>query len=104
MSRRTASFLQSRCHRVAEGRTGLALIWLEHLLLLSMLQHAGGIWSWGRYISVRPASNVDYVEACETYRSLLADEATFGSMTLEELANAGVLPAASRLRDRYLLA
>jgi hypothetical protein len=30
------------------------------------------------------------------------DETTFGSMTLEELVNAGLLPAASRLRDRYL--
>src|SRR4029453_10092908 len=32
------------------GTTELATMWLEHLLLLSMLQHESGTWSWARYV------------------------------------------------------
>ncbi len=32
----------------------LAVMWLEHVLLLSMLQHASGHWTWGRYVVVHP--------------------------------------------------
>ena len=39
------------------GRSELCLMWLEHLLLLSMLQHASGAWTWGRYVVVHPAGN-----------------------------------------------
>ena len=86
------------------GRTGLAVMWLEHLLLLSMLQHPGGQWTWGRYVVVHPAGNSDLAAACARYRALLADQATFASVTLEELLAAGALPAptATALRDRYL--
>ena len=38
-------------------------MWLEHLLLLSMLQHASGTWSWGRYVVVHPAGNIDFADA-----------------------------------------
>jgi hypothetical protein len=87
-----------------EGRSGLAVMWLEHLLLLSMLQHESGAWTWGRYVVVHPAGNSDLAEACARYRSLLADESTFASLTLEELLDAGVLPTSTTdaLRTRYL--
>jgi len=87
-----------------EGRSPLCEIWLEHLLLLSMLQHPSGAWSWGRYVVVHPAGNSDFVELCDSYRTLLADESTFASVTLEELLDGGALPArtAATLRDRYL--
>jgi hypothetical protein len=86
------------------GRSELAVMWLEHLLLLSMLQHPGGRWRWGRYVVVHPAANSDLAAACARYRTLLADQATFASVTLEELLAAGALPAptATALRDRYL--
>jgi hypothetical protein len=51
-----------------KGRTDLAVMWLEHLLLLSMLQHVSGSWSWGRYVVVHPAGNSDVAEACNRYR------------------------------------
>jgi hypothetical protein len=88
-----------------KGRTGLAEMWLEHLLLLSMLQHPSGDWSWGRYIVVHPAGNSDYADACAQYRDLLADRATFSSVTLEELLDADVLPArtTAAFRDRYTI-
>jgi hypothetical protein len=86
-----------------KGRSDLAVMWLEHLLLLSMLQHASGTWSWGRYVVVHPAGNTDFAEACGRYRDLLADRSTFSSMTLEELLDARALPISTvaALRDRY---
>ena len=87
-----------------KGRSGLAVMWLEHLLLLSMLQHPSGAWAWGRYVVVHPAGNTDYADACSRYRALLVDQSTFSSMTVEELLDAGVLPSrsAAALRKRYL--
>jgi hypothetical protein len=87
-----------------KGRSELAVMWLEHLLLLSMLQHASGTYSWGRYVVVHPAGNTDIVEASARYRALLAEESTFASVTLENLLEAKVLPAkaTAALRDRYL--
>jgi hypothetical protein len=86
------------------GSTELAVMWLEHLLLLSMLQHPSGRWSWGRYVVVHPAGNTDYAEVCARYRALLVDQSTFSSVTVEELLDAGALPAptVAALRDRYL--
>jgi hypothetical protein len=87
-----------------EGRSALAVMWLEHLLLLSMLQHASGTWSWGRYVVVHPAGNTDFAEACARYRAPLVDGSTFASVTLEELLDAGALPptTVAALRDRYI--
>jgi hypothetical protein len=87
-----------------EGKSDLAVMWLEHLLLLSMLQHESGSWSWGRYIVVHPAGNSDYADACARYRDLLANGSTFSSVTLQALLDAEVLPTqtTAALRERYL--
>jgi hypothetical protein len=87
-----------------KGRSDLAVMWLEHLLLLSMLQHESGAWCWGRYVVVYPAGNTDFADACARYRVLLVDESTFASMTVEELLEAGALPPATvaAFRDRYI--
>ena len=87
-------------------RSDLWSPWLEHLLLLSMLQHPSGAWTWGRYVVVHPASNVEMADMCARYRALLADDATFGSTTLETLLGRRVLPAATirAIRERYLSA
>jgi len=86
------------------GRNDLAVMWLEHLLLLSMLQHVGGTWTWGRYVVVHPAGNTDFADACARYRILLADDSTFSSVTLEDLLASDVLPrrTAAAIRERYL--
>ena len=39
-------------------------MWLEHLLLLSMLQHAERQWTWGRYVVVHPAGNAARRRRC----------------------------------------
>ena len=86
------------------GRSELCLMWLEHLLLLSMLQHASGAWTWGRYVVVHPAGNSDVAATCDHYRALLVDESTFSSVTLEDVLGTGALPASTvaPLHDRYV--
>ena len=101
VSERSGAFVQGATD-VVKGRSGLCLMWLEHLLLLSMLQHESGGWSWGRYVVVHAAGNSDYAEACARYGSLLADSSTFDSGTLEELLDSDVLPATAALRERYV--
>jgi hypothetical protein len=89
---------------LVSGRSDLWSPWLEHLLLLSMLQHPSGAWTWGRFVIVHPADNVDMADLCRRYEALLADRTTFASMTLESVLESGALPDTSRevLRDRYL--
>jgi hypothetical protein len=86
------------------GRSNLWELWLEHLLLLSMLQHPSGVWGWGRFVVVHPAGNLDFADACTRYRRLLADPSTFASATLEDLLDAEVLPhgTTAALRRRYV--
>ena len=88
-----------------KGTSDLAVMWLEHLLTLSMVQHESGAWSWCRYVVVHAAGNVDYAGACARYRELLVDQSTFSSMTLEDLLDAGALAASTTtaLRDRYVI-
>lgn len=85
-----------------KGKSQLAVLWLEHLLLHSMLQHESGSWTWGRYVVVHPADNSDVADLCSRYRRLLSDDSTFGVMTTEEVLDSGALPAAETLRERYL--
>jgi PD-(D/E)XK nuclease superfamily len=103
VAEKSGAFTKGDTERV-RGRSGLAVMWLEHLLLLSMLQHPSGAWSWGCYVVVHPADNTDYAEGCERYRTLLANDSTFSSLTLEELLDARVLPArlTQAVRERYL--
>jgi hypothetical protein len=84
--------------------TDLLMIWLGHLLVLSMLQHPSGTWSWGRFALVHAAGNSDFAEACTRYRELLVDESSFASVTVEELLDSDALraPTITALRDRYV--
>jgi hypothetical protein len=88
----------------AVNGTELIHIWLTHLLVLSMLRHPSRMWRWGRLVVVHPAGNTDFADACSRYRALLVDQSTFASATVEELLDAGVLPAptAAALRERYV--
>jgi hypothetical protein len=94
---RSGAFAPGAIDRL-KARSELAVTWLEHLLLLSMLQHPSGTWRWGRYVVVRAAGNPDMAELVERYPALLADESTFASVTLEELLGPGPV------RDRYVAA
>lgn len=78
------------------GRSELAVHWLEHLLLLSMLQHESGTWRRGTYVVVHPAGNSDTARLCARYAELLDDRSTFSVVTLEEL------PLPGPVRERYL--
>ena len=89
----------------AVNGTELIHIWLDHLLVLSMLQHPSRTWRWGRLVVVYPAGNSDYADACSRYRALLTDDSTFASATVEQLLDAGLLPArtAKAVRARYIV-
>jgi hypothetical protein len=85
-------------------RSDLCVLWLEHLLLHSMLQHPSGTWTWGRLVVVHPAANVDAADLCARYRSMLGDATTFAAVTLEELVESGALgPATTAVRRRYVV-
>jgi PD-(D/E)XK nuclease superfamily len=88
----------------AVNGTDLLSMWLEHLLVLSMLQHPSQRWGWGRFVLVHPAGNTDFTDACDRYRDLLADQSTFASTTVEELLDADALRArtTTALRKRYI--
>lgn len=88
----------------AVNSTPLLQVWLEHLLVLSMLQHDDGAWRWGRFVFVYPEGNSDLAEVCSQYRALLVDQSTFHAVTIEELLTTGALPKgpAAAFQDRYL--
>jgi hypothetical protein len=101
---RSAAFTAEAFDRV-HGRSDLWSPWLEQLLLFSMLQHPSGAWTWGRFVVVHPADNVDMTDLCTRYHALLEDTTTFRPTTLEDVLTGGALPAASvrALRERYLV-
>ena len=77
-------------------------MWLEHLLLLSMLQHPAGM-DVGPLRRRPPGRQLDFADACARYRDCSATvDVLLG--TLEELLDAEALPAGTTtaLRDRYL--
>ena len=88
----------------AVNGTDLLVMWLEHLLMHSMLQRSTDSWSWGRYVVVHPAGNSDFANACARYRDLLEDRSTFSSMTIEALLGSKALSArtTAALRERYI--
>jgi len=88
----------------AADRTDLLVTSLEHLLLLSMLQHTSGRWTWGRYVVVYPAGNTDIAGVCCRYAELLTDRSTFAAATIEALLEREALLPKTRkaLRERYL--
>jgi hypothetical protein len=103
VAERSGAFAPGAIDRL-KRRSDLAVMWLEHLLLLSMLQHPSGQWRWGRYVVAYPAGNVDIADACARYRSLLKEADTFTSATLEGLLDSSALPRTTTagLRERYL--
>ena len=93
--------------RTAIVGTELQQIWLDHLLVLSMLQHPSKRWSWGRFVLVYPGENPSFARAAERYRDVLTDTATFEARTIESLVDVeGVLPekVVRAFRERYLRA
>jgi hypothetical protein len=89
--------------RAAVVGTELQQIWLDHLLVLAMLQHPSGTWSWGRFVLVHPSENPSFARAATAYRGLLRDTDTFESRTLENLLDSPAVPPETRaaVTERY---
>jgi hypothetical protein len=85
-------------------KTELQQIWLDHLLVLAMLQHPSEQWTWGRFVVVYPEANEAFARCVANYRKLLTDDSTFGSTTLEQLTDPALPTGASlsAFRERYL--
>lgn len=91
--------------RAAIVGTELQQVWLDHLLVLSMMQHPSKRWSWGRFVLVYPAENPSFARAAAQYREVLTDATTFETRTIEGLLDVeAVLPEGmvSAFRERYL--
>ena len=56
--------------------TKLQQIWLDHLLVLAMLQHPSGRWAAGRFVLVHPEENVGFARVAREYADVLADPST----------------------------
>jgi hypothetical protein len=84
--------------------TELQQIWLDHLLVLSMLQHPSRRWTWGRFVLAFPTGNPSFAFVAARYAALLTDRQTFEARTLESLATEGCLGAAEAgaFHERYL--
>lgn len=100
---RSGAFAPGALEAVLESN--LLVMWLQHLLVCSMVQHPTAGWSWGRFVLVHPEGNADYAGAATWYRSLLRDDSTFASITVEDLLERDALPARSvrALRERYVV-
>ncbi|HMI84784.1 MAG TPA: hypothetical protein VK550_11875, partial [Polyangiaceae bacterium] len=84
--------------------TELQQIWLDHLLLLSMLQHPSGRWTWGRFVLLYPSGNPSFARAAAAYRAVLRDPATFEARTIEALlapTSPLKVETAAAFRERY---
>ena len=80
-------------------------MWLEHLLLLSMLQHPSGAWTLGPLRRRPPRRQLRHRRRVRPLpRPPRATTRPSRSMTIEELLGANALPkrTAARLRERYL--
>jgi hypothetical protein len=83
--------------------TNLQQIWLDHLLVLSMVRSKQ--WESGKFVLVYPSGNVAFRNLADAYcRILEDDDSTFEHTTIEKLLDADVLPAeaATQFRARYL--
>lgn len=88
----------------AVNGTDLIHLWLEHMLVHSMLQHPNGEWDWGRFALVYPAGNKEFVDAGARYEATLEDTSAFSMLTIEDILDSEMLPKKSRiaLRARYI--
>lgn len=84
--------------------TELQQIWLDHLLVESMLLHESKRWTWAGFALVHPRLNPSYAEATARYRRLLRPGVDIRVSTLEDLIEDDILPdaLASAFARRYL--
>jgi hypothetical protein len=100
VTEQSAVFKQDWQERVVE--TDLQQIWLDHILVLSMLQHPSKRWSAGRFVLVYPSDNPSFRSAARRYRDVLRETNTFEDRTIESLIDDLRSRTGRRLLERYL--
>jgi hypothetical protein len=100
VTEQSAVFKQDWKERVVE--TDLQQIWLDHILVLSMLQHPSKRWSAGRFVLVYPSENPSFRSAARRYRDVLRETNTFEDRTIESLIRDLRFRTRTRLLERYL--
>ena len=88
-----------------KGTAELAVMWLEHLLLLSMLQHPSGAWTLGPLRRRLPGRQLGHRRRVRPLPGPARPTSRrSSSVTLEELLDADALPrrTTAALRERYL--
>lgn len=85
-------------------RSEFCVLWLQHLLALSMLQHPEHRWRRVQFALVRPDANPDLDDLHHRYLDRLTDRTTASTFTIDRLLDSENLPAATTaaLRERYL--
>jgi hypothetical protein len=101
VARTSGVFSAGTIPRLRDGP--LSQIWLDHLLLLSMLTNPEK-WAWGRFCLVYPQANPSFSAASKQYSQLLSKDGTFAALTLEQMVAADALDPEVRLafKSRYL--
>lgn len=100
----------SQCGVFKEGAieailgTRLQQLFLDHLLVLSLLHDRETPCQWAKFVLVHPSRNPSFATAARDYAALLSDASTFKVRTLESLLENDALPreAVSVFRKRYL--
>jgi hypothetical protein len=84
--------------------TRLQQVWLDHLLVLAMLQHPSKRWASGRFVLVFPKDNPSFTAVSKEYAGVLRDPRTFEVRTLESFVATDALAATTvdAIRARYL--
>lgn len=67
--------------------TDLQQIWLDHLLLLSMIQHRSRRWRWGRFVLAYPRENPSFNSAANRYREVLLRTDSYAPVCIDVLAS-----------------
>jgi hypothetical protein len=87
-------------------RPPLEQLWRDHLLMGSILQHAGAAFDEGRFVMLFPSMNAACCDAAGLYRTQLSDNRTFAVWTLEAFVDALQARCSAAwvaaVRNRYL--
>jgi len=84
--------------------THLQQVWLDHLLVLSMLVDSSRKWDWVKFVLISPAKNPSYRKVAEEYETLIDTHSSFEFISLETVIDNPNFPSLfqDNFRTRYI--